>query len=1445
MSSSTEVPIVNEISENGSVQTARDPFDNQIPVTPEQRRTSHRFSSFDTQLFSTFQPSSSPSQAKRALESHLAETDRRLEEASRLGTSLIQQRRDLSDRLKEVDSQKDEREIGPDLRQKLIEIEKEYNDLGKDSARAFLAPKSRLASAEENANGSTTVDPIRTASPTKFMSQATDSPSKVNVPSRKQRNQPGNRVHDIEFATEISTSLLNQVRQLQTVLAEKDESLKTLTLEKSQLELDAQGYTQRLRNMDENEQRYRDENWSLETQTHDLMAAAKEGSSREQKLQHSLALITAEKSTAQRELDDIKSAHGKLNEEHTTLRKFHDTEIAGLRKNASLAETDRGTLERKIDELTSQNQELARALAGRMKAFEEPHTGNVGSEPEDFSLDRSDIEHSPPPSPTKGPARNSMLEQETLKSSLHHAHRMIQTLKGNVHREKGEKLELKRLLQEARDELEVRRSEASNGNKKIKAKSQQDLGKKGSKLGQLGAGRHSRTDVEMNDQEWEDHNVDPMLKRISASRGVGDINKSSDTSDAYHTANETEDAFETANENENNTESEAFQTGAESLAGDSSDDLTETESGPTRQDTVRGNRDVSSSTIIPNKRASIISTASASDGDEDREVKTPVQSSFSSLKYRLRMGRGSRRSRMGSEEPEGTPRSSRDSPASFISNKGPKGQSLAAELGDFGDSGDELEGAPSGTLSRTPSRNVSQKSTPARASLVSSPPPSVPKIPMVDSGMMTEPWEAPSQEQALAAPLTIPSTPKKMQDQGIQGSSLVQSTIPVQYQSQDAAVQRSPAVEPSPVRDIPATPAGITHSSDTRMTPNTADLLSQVAPSQELTFAGAATTSSPPPVLSNPELTFSDIRSVQTAPRVFQQDKERPATAIYSQGETISETDDQRHGAIEAASAGVMGSVFGWAMGKRQSTAQIAEDETAEEPKEASPSPSGKVPFKELSTNLMQRSKDSPDRASPASKTVNIDKTDQSSQTLLSSDYIEGLLSKSTKPTIVGGTVAGSTISPNGTKMRELTRDIPPPAKSARRPGSSSSIRASNIEVPPLPSDHRQAIEAASQRGSINDRVEGSMGPPLAPASAYRASARRPITPAEQTTGPRIVTTPTSQRHRYSSARSGRSRRSSVSSFESEIDARFNIRADGMPVPAVESGTDPRMIQAITQTMIGEYLWKYTRKAGRGEMSTNRHRRFCWVHPYTRTLYWSDQDPSTAGRAQLKAKSVAIEAIRVVADDNPLPPGLHRKSIVVITPGREIKFTATTGQRHETWFNAMSYLLLRSAPDAQYADITQEDIAEFNPRTGAYNRGTAASRTSLSTYNSRTNTTRQSRASSRAESPTKSSVHRSSHAIPQNSTASRYSNTKNASVASRFSSYWKPTRSSEAPAREDNRASAASSGIYDVSVVNDSAEDVRQVLEKQDDEADRLENVRACCDGRSSMQCHFDSIELT
>jgi hypothetical protein len=122
---------------------ASDPF---IVETPAQNH--HRYSTFDEDLFAAG-PGSSPTQAKRALEAHLVETDRRLDEAGKLGTALVAQRKALAEQIQEVEKLQAEGELQPELRQKLVDIEKEYNFLARESARVFL-PKSRVPSNETN-----------------------------------------------------------------------------------------------------------------------------------------------------------------------------------------------------------------------------------------------------------------------------------------------------------------------------------------------------------------------------------------------------------------------------------------------------------------------------------------------------------------------------------------------------------------------------------------------------------------------------------------------------------------------------------------------------------------------------------------------------------------------------------------------------------------------------------------------------------------------------------------------------------------------------------------------------------------------------------------------------------------------------------------------------------------------------------------------------------------------------------------------------------------------------------------------------------------------------------------------------------------------------------------------------------------------------------------------
>jgi hypothetical protein len=173
-----------------------------------------------------------------------------------------------------------------------------------------------------------------------------------------------------------------------------------------------------------------------------------------------------------------------------------------------------------------------------------------------------------------------------------------------------------------------------------------------------------------------------------------------------------------------------------------------------------------------------------------------------------------------------------------------------------------------------------------------------------------------------------------------------------------------------------------------------------------------------------------------------------------------------------------------------------------------------------------------------------------------------------------------------------------------------------------------------------------------------------------------------------------------------------------------------------------------------------------------------------------------------------------------------VKFTASTGQRHETWFNALSYLLLRTGEEtagdtAEVATgLTREDVDEFNP--GFRNTRARRGPTSLYSYNSRT---------TRNESPPRKAVRASLQpSTVHNSTSSRQS----MGTLSRLSTYLKSgnAQTTTQSSWRSRRSVGTGGSIYEASEVHDSAEDLREMIEKQDRESDKLEDVRACCDGR-------------
>jgi hypothetical protein len=1584
-------------------------------------------------------------------------------------------------------------------------------------------------------------------------------------------------VHDIEFATEISTSLLAQVRQLQALLAEREETLKSVNLEKSRLELEAEGYGQRIRALDDSEQRYKDENWALETQAHEMMAAAREAAEREQRLNSTLTAATAEKNEIERELEELKQANSRLLEDQSLTQKANDAEINLLRRNLNAGEAEKSALHKKLVEMTSQNQELAKAVAMRLRDHENQGSRAVSYNNEDDEPESITPESSPPPSPNKFTPRHGHLESETLKSSLGHAHRMIQNLKSTIHREKTEKIELKRMLQDARDEVETRRRESAvpNGSSK-RQKTKTDSSRKPPRPDLLGAGRKEKSFVELHDTDWEDNagQVSPTQQTHAAQRptaGRPGAESPDEPTDIYQTATEAEDGFETANERATATESEAFQTGLESMADDSSDsaDLTETENNV--QTTPRNRNRVSSSIVMAKtrNRDSYHSTASASSDEEDvdRGFGSPTQMHISRprVKSKRSISRRIRPSGEATFASTSRPSSARESPAPSFEQAPPsqEGQSLFAELAELDSTEDDGEVTSQASTPRMEPTVVSRR--PSDAMLDAPPKPA-----MVDSGVMTEPWEpssvgagfatgagliAGAATGALATHATesedrdisnnaqlansgtqwtpqkpspadgdhmanVATPPQMLWDEQARqtvelpemGMADVssQQTAPLAPKRPDLSISYIDGGSTAPVKHELPTPEvpEMTISSISTQTTNPVlpkvhvpepiikhvDVIKYIEREPEvpeLTFSSItaqstapvkATIAVPEPVIQYvdvikhvererevPELSFSSVASQSTVPvhevravvpvpepvvkyvdviKEVEVERERalpeltissidnhstaPVQATFAKEApiieyvdvikhveiererelpelTIASIDNHSTAPVQATFAKAEPVIeyvdvikhveverkrevpeFTISSIENHSTAPVQATKAApvieyvdvikhveverkrEVPelsfssittqsttpvKAALPEPQPPViqyvdvikhvererevpdltisllepivskprvaptptlsyssvrsvetqpvkfetqPVKStlavvpavagFSTQTEPESKatgaavfvheDEPVDATRSISTANSDQLigaglalndisgnslarsakrlsssvnmDQGSQTILSSKQIDQILmERSSRPLSSDSqvtdhskelAVAAASASPYTPKPAvrprlsqiQSTKSTP----NSRRPPSATSQISNVSAYPPLPPDHREAIMAAEKK-SIDfapPSPTSVMGPPLAPASAYRMNSQRPLTPSEQAARAGSARTGSSQPRMRRESQGQMSRRSSASSFASELEERFNMNPHAGPMPqGYGPNTDPRMIQAITQTMIGEFLWKYTRKTGSSDMSSTRHRRYFWVHPYTRTLYWSTQDPQTAGKSELRTKSVPIEAVRVVADDNPYPPGLHCRSLEVVSPGRRVRFTATTSQRHETWFNALSYLLLRETNENcdDSNSVTLDDIDEFNPpsfRSGS--RQTA--RMSFSSHNSHTlrNPHKQQRAASamsmrsagthggRASPALSSPVPNSSLQVPDGQRSSSRLSTISSSIRGSIASL--KGRHGQSPSMHNESLHG-----------QESAEDLRQVIENQ--EQDRLENVRACCDGKHDV----------
>ncbi|RFU72894.1 nuclear migration [Trichoderma arundinaceum] len=291
---------------------------------------------------------------------------------------------------------------------------------------------------------------------------------------------------------------------------------------------------------------------------------------------------------------------------------------------------------------------------------------------------------------------------------------------------------------------------------------------------------------------------------------------------------------------------------------------------------------------------------------------------------------------------------------------------------------------------------------------------------------------------------------------------------------------------------------------------------------------------------------------------------------------------------------------------------------------------------------------------------------------------------------------------------------FPIPARaSSRKPSISASINSDGRSTPSSTSWHRRSgsrtyhvnnvrrVRSANTlpRHERHQRT-GSRTPPLSPSTEAPESPGLPPLPRNDITTPRNKEGSSYRKHRH------------------QLSNNTVMTANTEAMSQASSQT-PGVVDAIAQTMVGEWMFKYVRRrksfgvgdsAHKDETSNDRHKRWVWVAPYERAILWSSKQPSSGSALLGKTgRKLAIQSVLDVKDDNPPPRGvttpIFNRSILILTPQRALKFTAPSAERHYLWLTALSFLAhsYQAVPEVltpqpqQHLSVKQRPLPNFEP----------------------------------------------------------------------------------------------------------------------------------------------------
>ncbi|KAG8532594.1 uncharacterized protein KY384_002471 [Bacidia gigantensis] len=411
----------------------------------------------------------------------------------------------------------------------------------------------------------------------------------------------------------------------------------------------------------------------------------------------------------------------------------------------------------------------------------------------------------------------------------------------------------------------------------------------------------------------------------------------------------------------------------------------------------------------------------------------------------------------------------------------------------------------------------------------------------------------------------------------------------------------------------------------------------------------------------------------------------------------------------------------------------------------------------------------------PQNRVTVLDRLESASETEAQANGGASQLSK--EEGTVEGTVAGSskTFNPKSPPPAPLklaaakhhgARKAAPlstgPADYSQRKRSPSEPSASNApaEMPPPPfpvptrsSSRKIPISASEGAGSptpystsffTTGRKNTKRKPPVKPKILRKtqsaAAVTHPTPPTELP--PPLPASTASTASNPPSTPPRRPRNQFILPYPSEAEEKkHSIDPEVPQSPQEDTGVESQsqhtsVVDAIAQTMVGEWMWKYVRKRSSFGITENaqtdfqngkvgdsgavggvRHKRWVWLAPYERAVIWSGKQPTSGpallGKGGRKRRSmthcclimtdflpVAIQSVLDVKDETPLPKGfthepIFNRSILILTPDRALKVTAVTRERHYIWLTALSYLSASSQGMTDFETPSPEQQAQL------------------------------------------------------------------------------------------------------------------------------------------------------